>query len=184
MQQLTNLITNSMGVYKTTEEQDDGSFIYYLHNKRDLSESSTIWKMTSDTLSVSSDSGKTWNAGIDKDGNLVINVLSAIGINADWINAGSISKTRIQGIDTLVTYEDLASQLSVQQDKIVGTVESTYTSRNEFESMKIGAVNLLLNSKDLSNNMFNRLAYNINILYDSNGTDIIGDENSAMLQDH
>ena len=184
MQQLTNLITNSMGVYKTTEEQDDGSFIYYLHNKRDLSESGTIWKMTSDTLSVSSDSGKTWNAGIDKDGNLVINVLSAIGINADWINAGSISKTRIQGIDTLVTYEDLASQLSVQQDKIIGTVESTYTSRNEFESMKIGAVNLLLNSKDLSNNMFNRLAYNINILYDSNGTDIIGDENSAMLQDH
>ena len=184
MQQLTNLITNSMGVYKTTEEQDDGSFIYYLHNKRDLSESGTIWKMTSDTLSVSSDSGKTWNAGIDKDGNLVINVLSAIGINADWINAGSISKTRIQGIDTLVTYEDLASQLSVQQDKIIGTVESTYASRNEFESMKIGAVNLLLNSKDLSNNMFNRLAYNINILYDSNGTDIIGDENSAMLQDH
>lgn len=91
VQQLTNLITNSFGVFKTEEAQEDGSVIYYLHNKPELSTSSTIWKMTSDAFAVSTDGGKTWNAGIDSSGNAVVNILNAIGINADWINAGDIS---------------------------------------------------------------------------------------------
>ncbi len=90
VQQLTNLITQSFGVFKTEETLEDGSVVYYLHNKPELSSSSTIWKMTADAFAVSTDGGETWNAGMDSEGNAVVNVLNAIGINADWIRVGTL----------------------------------------------------------------------------------------------
>lgn len=97
VQMLTSLITQSFGVFKTEETLEDGSAIYYLHNKPTLGESQTIWKMTAGAFSVSSDGGRTWNAGMDAEGHAVVNVLSAVGINAGWIKAGSLSADRIQG---------------------------------------------------------------------------------------
>lgn len=95
VQQLTNLMTQSFGVFKSEEILEDGSIVYYMHNKPERATSSTIWKMTADALAVSTDGGKTWNAGIDSSGNAVVNVLNAIGINADWINAGEITGVSI-----------------------------------------------------------------------------------------
>ena len=101
IRQLTNLMTQSFGVFKTEEKQEDGSIIYYLHNKPELATSSIIWKMTADAFGVSIDGGNTWNAGMDANGNAVVNVLSAIGINADWINTGDLvvggNQTNIDG---------------------------------------------------------------------------------------
>lgn len=91
VQMLTSLITQSFGVYKTEEKQEDGSVIYYLHNKPTLSASQTIWKMTADAFAVSTNGGKTWNAGMDSSGNAVVNVLSAIGINFDWAKGGTLT---------------------------------------------------------------------------------------------
>ena len=90
VQQLTNLMTQSFGVFKSEEVLEDGSIIYYMHNKPERATSSTIWKMTADAFAVSTDGGQTWTAGMDSQGNAVVNVLNAIGINADWINAGSM----------------------------------------------------------------------------------------------
>lgn len=91
VQMLTSLITQSFGVFKTEEVLDDGSTIFYLHNKPKLSDSATIWKMTADAFVVSTDGGKTWNAGMDSSGNAVVNVLSAIGINFDWAKGGTLT---------------------------------------------------------------------------------------------
>lgn len=90
VQQLTSLITQSFGVFKTVEVLEDGSTVYYLHNKPTLEESQTIWKMIADAFAVSTDGGQTWNAGMDSSGNAVVNVLSAIGINFDWARGGTI----------------------------------------------------------------------------------------------
>ena len=90
VQQLTNLMTQSFGVFKSEEVLEDGSIIYYMHNKPERATSSTIWKMTADAFAVSTDGGQTWTAGMDSQGNAVVNVLNAIGINADWINTGSM----------------------------------------------------------------------------------------------
>lgn len=65
--------------------------MFYLHNKPTLEESMTIWKMTADAFAVSTDGGKTWNAGLDSEGNAVVNVLSAIGIQFDWARGGVLS---------------------------------------------------------------------------------------------
>lgn len=91
VQQLTNLMAMSFGVYKTNETLADGSVVYYMHNKPTLAESKTIWKMAADAFAVSTDGGKTWNAGMDSSGNAVVNVLSAIGINFDWASGGTLS---------------------------------------------------------------------------------------------
>jgi hypothetical protein len=95
VQQLTELMANSFGVFKTEEKQPDGSIIYYMHDKPSVNESKTIWKMVSGAIAVSTDGGKTWNAGVTAEGNMIAKVLSAIGINADWINVGEISSATI-----------------------------------------------------------------------------------------
>lgn len=87
---LTQLMTQSLGFFETKETTPSGGYIYYMHNNPDLHESSIIWKMTENTFTVSTDGGQTWNAGITADGNALVNVLSAKGINADWLNTGSI----------------------------------------------------------------------------------------------
>lgn len=91
MQLLTQLMSQSLGLFKTEQVQEDGSIIYIMHNKSDLKSSNIQWKMTANGMAVSSDYGKTWNAGIDKDGNAIFNVMSAIGINFDWAHGGTLT---------------------------------------------------------------------------------------------
>lgn len=90
-QRLTSLMAQSFGVFKTEEVMEDGSTVFYMHDKPTLAESRNIWKMTGDALAVSSDGGKTWNAGLDASGNAIMNILSVIGIDASWINADNLA---------------------------------------------------------------------------------------------
>lgn len=91
MQLLTQLMSQSLGLFKTKQVQEDGSIIYIMHNKADLKSSNIQWKMTANGMAVSSDYGKTWNAGVDKDGNAIFNIMSAIGINFDWAHGGTLT---------------------------------------------------------------------------------------------
>lgn len=83
-------IDSATGVYTTEEIQEDGSRIFYLHDKPTLAESKAIWKMTSEAWGVSTDGGQTWNGGMTVDGDTIVRILNAVGVNADWINAGAI----------------------------------------------------------------------------------------------
>lgn len=91
MQMLTQLMSQSLGLFKTEQVQEDGSIIYIMHNKADLNSSNIQWKMTANGMAVSNDYGKTWRAGIDKDGNAIFNIMSAIGINFDWAHGGTLT---------------------------------------------------------------------------------------------
>ena len=91
MQLLTQLMSQSLGLFKTEQKQEDGSIIYIMHNKADLNSSNIQWKMTANGMAVSNDYGKTWKAGIDKDGNAIFNIMSAIGINFDWAKGGTLT---------------------------------------------------------------------------------------------
>ncbi|WP_303137038.1 hypothetical protein [uncultured Eubacterium sp.] len=91
MQRLTDLMMGSFGIYKTEEKQKDGSTIFYLHDKKTLKESTTIWKMTANAIAVSTDGGKTFNAGLGSDGNVITKVLSTIGISFDWAKGGTLN---------------------------------------------------------------------------------------------
>lgn len=97
LEELGNRIENSSGLFTTEETQPDGSTIFYMHNKPTLSESDIVWKMTAEAWGVSTDGGKHWNAGMTVDGDTIVRILTAVGVNADWINAGYLSADFISG---------------------------------------------------------------------------------------
>ena len=84
-------IDSATGVYTTVQKQADGSDIFYLHDKPTLEESKAIWKMTSEAWGVSTDGGQTWNGGMTVDGDTIVRILNAVGVNANWINTGAIT---------------------------------------------------------------------------------------------
>lgn len=90
MEQLSQQVANASGLYTTEEEQPDGSTIFYMHNKPTLEESDIVWEMTAETLTVSTDGGKTWNAGITVNGEVIARIMNTIGINFDWGVGGTL----------------------------------------------------------------------------------------------
>ena len=89
LEDLGNRINTSSGVFTTIETLADGSQKFYLHNKPMLSESDIIWIMTAEAWGVSTDGGKTINAGMTVDGDTIVRILTAVGVNADWIKTGA-----------------------------------------------------------------------------------------------
>lgn len=97
LEELGERLEASTGVFTTIEEQPDGSNIYYLHNKPSLDDSDIVWKMTAEAWGVSTDGGKTWNAGMTVDGDTIVRILTATGVNADWIKTGALQISDTDG---------------------------------------------------------------------------------------
>lgn len=102
LEELSQRLAESSGTYTTVETQPDGSKIYYLHNKPQLSDSDIIWKMTAEAWAVSTDGGQHWNGGMTVDGDVIARILTATGINADWINTGTIKAIDKDGNTTFL----------------------------------------------------------------------------------
>ncbi len=150
VQSLTQLMSQSFGLFKTEQVQEDGSVIYIMHNKSDLKSSQIQWKMTANGMAVSSDYGKTWSAGVDASGNAVFNIMSAIGINFDWAHGGTLTlggENNVSGKqyvkdgngNILVTLDNrgitLASGVTISWENISGTPTiPTSTSQLENDS--------------------------------------------------
>lgn len=90
IRRLAETLNSSSGLYMTQKPQQDGSIIYYMHNKATMAESNIIWKLTAEALAVSIDGGKTYPYGFAVTGELITRLLYAEGINADYINAGTL----------------------------------------------------------------------------------------------
>ena len=90
IQRLAEKLNSSSGLYMTQEPQQDGSIVYYMHNKATMAESNIIWKLTAEAFAVSTDGGKTYPYGFAVTGELITRLLYAEGINADYINAGTL----------------------------------------------------------------------------------------------
>lgn len=110
-QELVDALADANGLYMTTEPSPGGGTVYYLHDKENLEDSDIVWKMTSDAFAVSTDGGQTWNAGLTVDGALIVKILSATGVNADWINAGAITVTDKNG--------QTIFEVSIDQNRVV-----------------------------------------------------------------
>lgn len=140
VKQLSSLLTNSMGLFQTVEKQDDGSIICYAHDKPTLEESEIIWKRTREAFAVSYDGGKTWH-GMTADGNVIAKVLTVIGINADWINAGEIKAENIsneykQSVTDEIksSSEQVTQAFQVADGELLSKISQTFTSTDEFQS--------------------------------------------------
>lgn len=90
---MNELAANTLGYYMTEETLSDGSKITYWHDKPTFAQSIIIYKRGADGFFLSQDGGATYTQGFDSSGNAVLNILDAIGINADWVRTGSITST-------------------------------------------------------------------------------------------
>lgn len=91
MEAIANQIATAGGLFTTKQDVSDGSTIWYMHDKKDLSASSSVWKFTADTVSVSSDGMKTWTAALNASGTAILQRVYAVGIDADYITSGRIA---------------------------------------------------------------------------------------------
>lgn len=164
MQLLTQLMSQSLGLFKTEQKQEDGSIIYIMHNKADLNSSNIQWKMTANGMAVSSDYGKTWNAGIDKDGNAIFNIMSAIGINFDWAHGGTLTlggENNVSGVQyvkdakgkTLVTLDNkgltLDSSVKIAWDNVADTTAKvTQITKDTVTTSYVNALDVKAGSVD------------------------------------
>lgn len=167
MQLLTQLMSQSLGLFKTEQVQEDGSIIYIMHNKADLNSSNIQWKMTANGLAVSNDYGKTWKAGVDKDGNAIFNIMSAIGINFDWAHGGTLTlggENNVSGVQyvkdakgkTLVTLDNrgltLDSSVKIAWDNVADTTAKvTQITKDTVTTSYVNALNVKAGSVDAEN---------------------------------
>lgn len=169
IEQLANKLATSSGLYMTTEEQEDGSSIYYMHDKPTLSESMVIWKLTALAFAISTDGGKTYPYGFTVDGTTITRLLYAEGIDADYITSGTISTGRLDAEEigslvvntqaltakyatvtalnaTNLTVSGKAniSDLTVTNLKVEGKLDAT-----EFTAENISAMNITVDSANI-----------------------------------
>lgn len=90
VEQLAKDMQNSSGLYMTEENQEDGSVIYYMHDKPTLEESMIVWRLSALAFAISNDGGKTYPYGFTVDGTTITRLLYAEGIDADYINTGAL----------------------------------------------------------------------------------------------
>lgn len=132
--QLFDSLSLMLGVYPTVETLEDGSQIRYWHDQPTLQASQIIWKHTAAALAYSTDGGLTWG-GLDAlNDTITAMFLSVVGIDASWINAGSMSADRvvIGGSPITTKFSDLETSI----DDL---------NRQQME-YKAGGSNLALNS--------------------------------------
>lgn len=121
LKQMNELAANTLGFYYTEEIQADGSTISYRHNKPTLADSKVIYKTGADGFFLSVDGGQTWKAGFDSNGDAVLNILYAIGIQSDWINTrGFTAKDNDGNITFRIDAETGAVNLNATELTIKG----------------------------------------------------------------
>lgn len=101
LKQMNELAANTLGFFYTEEMQEDGSVITYRHDKPTLADSKVIYKTGVDGFFLSIDGGQTWKAGFDSNGDAVLNILYAIGIQSEWINTRGFTAKDNNGDVTL-----------------------------------------------------------------------------------
>lgn len=101
LKQMNELAANTLGFFYTEEIQEDGSVITYRHDKPTLADSKVIYKTSADGFFLSVDGGQTWKAGFDSNGDAVLNILYAIGIQSEWINTRGFTAKDNNGNTTL-----------------------------------------------------------------------------------
>ena len=96
--ELNNVIWNSLGLHATTEESPDGGKIYYYHDGETLEASTIIYTFRAGGFAWTNrwEGDKTvWQYGFTRDGNAVVNALSAFKIQAEQIEAGAVTAEKI-----------------------------------------------------------------------------------------
>jgi hypothetical protein len=101
LENLTEQMDKSKGLYPITVEREDGSSILYFCDAPKIEDAKAVIKLSAAGWAMSSDGGKTWNSGALVDGEMIAKLLKAQGISADWINTGALRVLNKDGKEVL-----------------------------------------------------------------------------------
>ena len=147
--QLAKDLKNSSGLFMTEDVQPDGSTIYYMHDKPTLAESMIVWKLTALAFGISTDGGKTYPYGFTVNGDLITRLLYAEGIDASYINAGTITADKIASKS--ITANEIASNTITANEINAKSIASALITTTEFTSnyasiQSLNATNAIVNN--------------------------------------
>ncbi len=120
-------LADAKGMYHTEVKKDDGSIVYYLHDKPTTDQSKIIYKIAADGIGISTDSGKTYATGLTADGDAILKRIYAIGINADYVRTGRLTAQNGDNffdLDTGQARFALESGTTIGGNGIVSTAEA------------------------------------------------------------
>nr|DAP09124.1 MAG TPA: endosialidase chaperone [Caudoviricetes sp.] len=135
VEKLAQELATSSGMYETNEVQPDGSTIAYLHNKPTLKESSLIIKITMRAIGISNDGGKTYPYGLTINAEMIMNIIYANKISADYIEGGTLVLGGNNNTNGTIAVYDAKGNLVATLDKDGlatknGSFEGTIKSAN------------------------------------------------------
>lgn len=128
LEEMNKQLAESSGMYITSKKQEDGSTIYYAHDKPKLSESQIVWKMTATAIGISADGGKTYPYGLDVSGKAILDRIYVIGINAENVKVESKKLTEcIEEISSKASDASAAAKSATDAtNAAVASVEAEY----------------------------------------------------------
>ena len=177
---LNERMANALGYYVTEVEQAGGGKVVYTHDQPTLEASSYISYQSAAGFAFTNtgwnDGDPTWTSGILSEGTLIMRLISAVGINAEWINLQSTTTLNdainylgdISGetsltntIDTKIAANgitlsesimlDVSDEIDIAASDIMQDVNETITSElgtisAQINQLKSGGGNLIVNS--------------------------------------
>ena len=126
---MNEIISNSLGLYRSSINEENGSISYYYHNEPSIKDSTIIYTFKAGGFAWTDkwdDEETVWNYGIAKDGNAVLNMLSVYKLTADYIDAtdlhvsaanidGKLTADQIEAIKIVADAADITGQLTSNQ---------------------------------------------------------------------
>lgn len=165
VEEFNKALDSASGMFPTEVKQEDGSTILYVHDKKTLEDSKNVFKITSDAVGFSTDGGKTYPFGFTINGDFLTRILYAIGINADYINAGAITVKDSDG--NIIFQADMTNKRVIISGNSVMIGGKTATDAiNSANSTASNALTAAQNARNMTLQLSNDY-YSVNV--DSNG---------------
>lgn len=147
------------GLFPVMQKQEDGSTVLNFCDTPTLDKATVVVRLSANGWGMSTDGGKTWNVGALVDGTTITKILNAIGINADWINVGTLSGKYIDARGLVVLdSEGKNTTFKVTEDgKVIilpeaflladKSIDQTIIEKAQEEAKKQTALNVILSNE-------------------------------------
>ena len=146
------------GLFPVMQKQEDGSTTLNFCDTPTLDKATVVVRLNAEGWGMSTDGGKTWNVGALVDGTTITKILNAIGINANWINVGTLLGKFINAKGMKVTDKDNRTTFYIDEDgKVIilpeaflladKSIDQTIIEKAQEEAKKQTALNVILSNE-------------------------------------
>ena len=157
--QLTTDLANASGLFETTEQQPDQSYIYYFHDKATLAESQIVIKITAQALAISTDGGQTFPTGITATGQAIVAQIATVGLSADYITTGTLKVGGTNNVDGDIKVYDNSNDFCGSLDNLGLTLSDgsrlVVDTNNGVDAIEIGSDRIIIKNSTNQKNIIN-----------------------------